>query len=359
MFRITRSVSGAVASLCLIASACAAPSGSTGGPGDGATPAPSTPPGSEPAASESTAASPSGPPSLADVAAFNVTVVTAPDWPVLLAGSLWVLAPDGDDPAVVRLDPATGAEQARISLPGGQCEMLGAGFDSLWACTPDGVVRIDAATDAIVATIPFRTAEAYGRAAVSEDAVWALGGEIVPTDLVRIDPASNAVTATYPLGHVVSRLAYGFGYLWATATRDGLLLRIDPASGEVTTAVSDLVDPLVVAIGAGRVWVGLQGVGTDEDPDPSVPDLFRFDPSAGTSDSFDFDLRPEELGDIYITSSDAWVQAIGPFLMRLDPETGAIVWTAGSDLGTGALVASDEALFMTLWRANAVVRIDL
>lgn len=359
MFRVTRFVPAALVSLCVIASACAAPSGSDNGPGAGGTPGASTPAGSEPAASESAAPSPSGPPTLADVAAFSVTVATAPDWPALLAGSLWVLVPDGDDPAVVRLDPTTGAEQARISLPGGQCEMLGAGFDSLWACTPDGMVRIDAATDAIVATIPFATAEVYGRAAVTEDAVWALAGEIVPTDLVRIDPTTNAVTATYPLGHVVSRFAYGFGYLWATATRDGLLLRIDPANGEVTVAASDLVSPLVVATGAGRVWVGLQGVGTDEDPDPSVADLFRFDPSTGTGDSFDFDLRPEALGDIHVTANDAWVQAIGPFLMRLDPETGAIVWSFASDFGTGALVASDEALFMTLWRADAVVRIDL
>lgn len=350
MFRITRVVPTAVALLCLTA-ACAAPSG---------TPAPRTPGGSEPAAADSPIASPSGPPTarLEDVTTFDVTVEVAPDWPALLDDSLWVLAPDGPAPAVVRLDLASGAEQARVALPGGFCEGIAAGFDSIWACTPDGMARIDPATDGIVASVPFKTPEVYGRPAVTDDAVWALSGDVVPTDLVRIDPATNAVTATYPLGHTVARLAQGFGYLWATATRDGLLLRIDPASGEVTTAASELIDPLAVAVGAGRVWVGLQGVGTDEDPDPSVPDLFRYDPAGEAGDFLDYDLRPESIGDIAVTDDVAWLQAIGPFLMRLDPETAAVESIIASDRGTGALVLSESALWLTVWRANAVLRID-
>jgi streptogramin lyase len=193
---------------------------------------------------------------------------------------------------------------------------------------------------------------------VTDDAVWALSGDVVPTDLVRIDPATNAVTATYPLGHTVARLAEGLGYLWATATRDGLLLRIDPASGEVTTAASELVDPWVVATGASRVWVGLQGVGTDEDPDPSTPDLFRYDPVTEAGDFQDYDLRPESIGDIAVTDDIAWLQAIGPFLLRLDPQSAAVESIVTSDLGTGALVLSDDALWLTVWRENAVIRID-
>jgi streptogramin lyase len=292
------------------------------------------------------------------MATFDVTVEVAPDWPALVDDSLWVLTPDGPAPAVVRLDPATGAEQARVPLPGGFCEGIAAGFDSIWACTPDGLARIDPATNSIVALVAFETPEVYGRPAVTHDAVWALGGDVVPTDLVRIDPATNAVTATYPLGHTVARLAEGLGYLWATATRDGLLLRIDPASGEVTTAASELVDPWVVATGASRVWVGLQGVGTDEDPDPSTPDLFRYDPVTEAGDFQDYDLRPESIGDIAVTDDIAWLQAIGPFLLRLDPQSAAVESIVTSDLGTGALVLSDDALWLTVWRENAVIRID-
>lgn len=332
---------------------CASPSAS-------GTPA-ASPSTSQPSPSDSAAASPSGPPTatLEDVAALNVTVAVAPDWPAILDGSLWVVAPDGPEPAVVRLNPVSGAEQARVALPGGECEGIAAGFESIWACTPDGLARIDPATNAITASVPFPTGLTYGRPAVGDDAIWALSGDIITSDVVRVDPASNAVTATYPLGHAASQLAYGLGYLWATATRDGLLLRIDPASGEVTTAASDLVDPFAVATGAGRVWVGLQGRGVDEDPDPSVPDLFRFDPSTGTGEVQDYGLRPQSVSDISVTEGAAWVMAVDPFLMRLDPQSAVIQSIVTADRYSGAIVASDDTVWITIWRADAVIRIDL
>ncbi|HEY8179420.1 MAG TPA: hypothetical protein VIH33_03390 [Candidatus Limnocylindria bacterium] len=301
--------------------------------------------------------------SLEDVATFDVSVETSPDWPALLDDSLWVLAPDDEDPAVVRLDPESGAEQARISLPGGSCEGIAAGFGSIWACTPDGMARIDADTNTITATVPFQVPQPYyGRPAVSKDAVWSLSGQIVPTDVVRIDPATNAVTATYPLSIAAQQLTYGLGSLWATVIAEGQLLRIDPANGEVTTAATDLVDPFAVTTGAGHVWVALQGRGPDEDPAPSVPDLFRLDPSTGASEFFDYGLRPQQTksaNTIHVTDDAAWLKSEEPFLMRLDPETGEVRWIVISDRGSGVVVTSDEALWMTLWRDNAVVRIDL
>jgi streptogramin lyase len=290
-------------------------------------------------ASTSAAPTPSGPPtvSLDEVAAFDVTVETAPDWPALLDGSLWVLAPDSDDPAVVRLDATTGAVQARIAVPGGSCEGLAAGRDSIWACTPDGMARIDPATNTIAETVPFQVAQPfYGRPAVGDDAIWSLSGQVVPTDIVRIDQSTKAVK-TFPLGHSAQQIAYGLGYVWATVMQDGLLLRIDPASGEVTTAAMDLVDPYAVTAGAGHVWVGLQARGTDEDPDPSVSDLFRFDPATGKA---------------------VWVKGEEPFLMRLDPKTGEVEWMVTSDRGSGAIVIDHDVLWMTLWRDDAVLRLE-
>jgi hypothetical protein len=308
-------------------------------------------------------ASPGGPPTdaLEDVATFDVEYAVAPDWPALLADSLWVLVPDGDDPAVLRLDPSTGDEQARISLPGGTCEGIAAGFGSIWACAPDGMVRIDPASNTIAATVAFqRPPEWFGRPAVGEDAVWMGSGEVVADTVVRIDPATNAVTGTYPVGHTVSQLAYGLGYLWVTSTNDGLLLRVDPASGAVATVAEDLVDPYTVTTGAGRVWVGLQWVGTDDvDPDPSVPDLFRFDPSAGSGDFFDYGMRPQTFNDMGVTDDAAWIQGTDPFLFQVDPESGAIEWVIASDRGSGAIAIAGDVLWLTLWRDNAVLRIDL
>jgi hypothetical protein len=52
--------------------------------------------------------------------------------------------------------------------------------------------------------------------------------------------------------------------------------------------------------------------------------LFRFDPAAGAGEFHDFDLRQESIGDIAFSADAALVQAIGPFLMELDPANGAI-----------------------------------
>ncbi len=315
----------------------------------------------QPLPSTSASAAPSGPPTvpLADITTFDITAEKAPDWPVLLDESLWVLVPDGDDPAVLRLDPANGDQQARISLPGGGCEMLTAGFGAIWACTPDGLVRIDPATNAIATSISFQTPQQFGRPAMSEDAIWWLSGAIVATQVVRIDPALNTVVATYPLGHSVGQIAYGLGYVWATATQDGLLLRIDPSNGTVETVATDLVDPFMVAAGGDRVWVGLQGQATNEDPPESVPDLFRYDPATETGDSFDYGVRPESVNEIAVDDTDVWLKAVSPFLARIDPDSGEIEWVVDSDRGSGALVVADGILWMTLWRAQAVLRIDL
>lgn len=327
-------------------------------------PSPSSTPSGSVAESQAapTATPPSGPPSalLEDVASWDISVetFTAPDWPALLGDAVWVLLPDGEEPAALRLDAATGEEQARVPLPGGSCEMLAAGFGSLWACTPDGLVRIDPATNAIAASVAFTTPQQFGRPAVSDDAVWALSGDVVATDVVRIDPGTNTVTGTYPLGHAAAQITYGLGFLWATSTGDGLLLRIDPASGEVMTAASDLVDPFMVTTGAGLVWVGLQGRPVNEDPDPSVPDLFRFDPATDAGDSQDYGLGPESVNDIAVNDDSAWVQTPGPTLLRLDPETGAIESLVTSDRGSGSIALSGNSLWMTLWRAEDVVRID-
>ena len=145
-------------------------------------------------------------------------------------------------------------------------------------------------------------------------------------------------------------------------TAEGQLLRIDPADGEVTTAATDLVDPSAVATGAGKVSVALQGRGPDEDPAPSVPDLLRFDPSTGASDFFDYGMRPQQTksaNTIHVTDDAAWIKSEDPFLMRLDPGTGEVRWIVTSDRGSSVVVTSDDALWMTLWRDNAVVRIDL
>jgi hypothetical protein len=61
--------------------------------------------------------------------------------------------------------------------------------------------------------------------------------------------------------------------------------------------------------------VGLQARGADEEPDPSVPDLFRFNPDTGTGDAFDYGLREQQTksaNTLLVTDDAAWLKSEDP-----------------------------------------------
>jgi streptogramin lyase len=358
MFRITRFVREGIVSLCLIATACTAPAASPVGPGADLTPPPSAPASSAPAASGST--EPTGAPSvgLDEVASLDLDLEGGPDWPMELDGSVWILAPDATEPFVYRIDPETGEEQARITVGGRLCQGMVAGFDALWVCANDGALRIDPVTNKVVANIGFTAARVFARLVVSEDAVWSLAGNVVPDTVVRIDPATNAVTATYPLGHVAGALSYGHGALWATSPADGLLLRIDPQNGAVTTAVSDLPAPISVATGAGSVWVVLYGPDGPA-PSPGDPALLRYDPATGETTLLDIGSSPGGAADIVAADDAVWVRGSDPFIVRLDPANGEIVWAVSHrGMGDGSIGLSAGGLWATSVDRDSVWRVD-
>jgi hypothetical protein len=311
-----------------------------------------------PSASDDTA-------NLDDVAALTIPLEGGPDWPVELDDSLWLLAPDPDlapeagEPTVYRLDPATGVEQARIPVEIGTCEAFGAGFGSLWSCGKDEMLRIDPATNSVVARVPFDTALVFGRPAFSADAVWYLGGNVVADSLMRIDPATNAVTDTYPLGHTAMSVVHGHDALWVTSPQDGVLLRVDVASGEVTEALADLPGPSYLAVGPDAVWLLLYGGPDAEDP-AGEPALLRYDPESGTADRFGIGGAPGEAGDLLVTDEAVWVRGSDPVLIQVDPLSGSVMWSVTRDPGPGdgSLGLADGALWLTsvdqgwLWRIS-------
>jgi streptogramin lyase len=302
---------------------------------------------------------------LDEVATLKLDLDGGPDLPSELDGSLWILAPDsallpgGAEPFVYRIDPTTGEEQARITVGGRLCQGMVAAFDALWVCADDGMLRVDPESNTVAARIGFQAARVFARPAVSEDAVWSLAGNVVADSVVRIDPATNAVTATHPLGHVAKALSYGFGALWATSTDDGLLLRIDPASGEVTEAASDLPAPSSVATGAGSVWVVLyfSDAGATTSGDPA---LVRYDLASGETTRVDIGGSPGGSADIVATDGAVWVRGSEPFIVRLDPATNEVVWAISkAGTGDGAIGIVDGALWATSVDRGSVWRIDL
>ncbi len=101
--------------------------------------------------------------------------------------------------------------------------------------------------------------------AVGYDAVWVVTHETRDNQLLRIDPATGEVTKRthFPRSAAIDSVAAGLGRVWVVASSSATLFRIDPRSARVTGSV-DLgkraARPEVVL---GAIWVGLTDDGGD------------------------------------------------------------------------------------------------
>lgn len=104
-------------------------------------------------------------------------------------------------------------------------------FDAIWVGgnTAGTVTRIDPATNAATGTVKVSTFTSD--VAATDDAIWVLDGD---AEAVRkIDPATAKLTdVSIPIGDDGGDLQFVKGKLWHT-TRDGEVLEIDPASGDI------------------------------------------------------------------------------------------------------------------------------
>lgn len=284
-------------------------------------------------------------------------VAGEPDWPLEGFGSLWLLAPDSEEPSLVRLDPATNEILATVAIPGRGCQGFTVSDDALWACVDGGAVRIDPTTNAVVGEVAFETGAVWSRLAYGAGSVWAIGVDDggIPNVLVRIDPA--AMTATgIPLGHGAATVAYGFEAVWVAAPQDGLLLRIDPATGTVTEHASGLDRPQTLFVGRDSLWVTLFGA---EEVAADEPTVLRIDPSGGSVlAEIATGAASENLGGLWATDDAVWVRAPGAFLTRIDPATNKVVETIAGPTSTGDVTVAFGSLWATASSANTIYRLE-
>jgi glutamine cyclotransferase len=193
--------------------------------------------------------------------------------------------------------------------------------------------------------------------AAGAGAIWVpLAGE---GSVVRIDPATNTVVATIPIGEPLG--SFGSPYnvatrgdqIWVADNGAGRFVRIDPATNQVvqTLAAPSLIVPpydvLRFAVGDGTLWY-LEATG----------DLVRLD--AGTGEV----VATIELADgtsqgfVAVTDTAIWVQA-GISIHRVDPATNQIVATIPIPAsGVAGLLVTDDAVWTASWMTGMVYRID-
>jgi len=272
----------------------------------------------------------------------------APDKPAWLFFNQSLYAPGKDhlDKIDVRANKV-GDPLKDIARP---CGGMAFAFNSLWAadCSSGSLLRLDARSQKITATIPSGASARRGTVAASSDSVWILSDE--KTTLTRIDPDQNAVVQEFRLFSDCENLTFGETALWLTCPAENKVLRVNPATSLVDNSIDVSGKPEAIAIGETSIWVLC---GKDGKVD-------RIDPKTNkVSKTIDL-MVPNVEGGIAIGDGSVWVTMTGFPLTRIDPATETVAQQFYGE-GGGAIQFStgqSSAIWLsnlnngTLWRID-------
>jgi virginiamycin B lyase len=189
----------------------------------------------------------------------------APEGVAVGDGYVWVANHHGNPTgSVAKIDPAT--DTVIDVIPVGAASLTGGpGFlaavpGSVWAAVPDqsALVRINTATDAIVATIPVRGA--CGEVAANSQQVWVSGGTPpgCSPGVSLVNPATNSMVTHLTAGGPSSGNALSTGGFWFGADTCDLLNRVDTGTHSLTGQLKLPGSPGSIATGFGSVWIADQ-----------------------------------------------------------------------------------------------------
>jgi virginiamycin B lyase len=155
---------------------------------------------------------------------------------------------------LIRVDPATGKVTARITLPEDPLAVA-AVPGQVWVATEEGgAIRVDPASNRVAEVLRGAPRGAAQTVAVSADGVVWLAN---PGDgtVIRLDSSAPDQTHAQDLD-VATQLAVGPEHIWAVATNDQVVVRIDRSDGVLTGRfpVSYVRSVQSIAYGAGSVW---------------------------------------------------------------------------------------------------------
>jgi hypothetical protein len=178
------------------------------------------------------------------------------------AGSIWVAGGWVDQGIVYRLDPRTmrvagevpvRGYPARVVADGGAVWVAvgGRGADSL------KLLRIDPATNAVTARISLPGEGPVGLAA-GEGAVWTTvqtGSPPRPQDLFRIDPRTNRIVASIRLDEPITDITVGAGFVWGSPS-ESVLVWVDSSTNRVAGRLRTKGGSNGgIALGDGKLWI--------------------------------------------------------------------------------------------------------
>lgn len=165
------------------------------------------------------------------------------------------------------------------------------------------------------------------------EGVWVIRGSVDGTcsgTLVSIDPATNSLGVAVSLPVGPSEVAQGFGSLWVvgvtcsdTTGYDGVVSRVDAATGEILANIQVGDIPFGIAAGENAMWVG-----RDIGGDGQSGQVIRIDPATNTIEAR---IETEHGVRQVVTGEGAvWVRVLTgddsatPGVLRIDPHTNAV-----------------------------------
>jgi len=206
-------------------------------------------------------------------------------------GDLWV-AGGGSSRRLVRIDGATNHVVQEIAVRGRFLGDVAVDERGVWVSVfaDDGIdlVRFDPVTGSEEARI--RMESSYAREVLAVlGTIWlherrTRGSDVLGSVLTRIDPETGQAVATVPLHGGAAMVTAADGFIWVptwTSEDGNLLLRVDPQTGEMVTFPSETLE-FVIDVGEGGVWgVARRG----QDLFEGRGGIVRFDPVVGRIDA--------------------------------------------------------------------------
>ena len=196
----------------------------------------------------------------------------------VLPTSIPTVAGDGDIRAVT--------SRARVGYSSADCAIIVlsdcvsdviVADGSVWATTRDGVLRLDPATDTVIAEVPVGSYP--HRLWFADGSVWTTVQD--PGALVRIDATTNTVAETIDTGGSPVGVVDAVGSIWVVDQTGDRVLRIDPgtdgggqpvAGKRVQATIPLDVHPWGITAMDGSIWV----------TDRHARTLLRIDPATDT-----------------------------------------------------------------------------
>jgi virginiamycin B lyase len=268
-----------------------------------------------------------------------------PDWLAVADDAVWVASSNVNH--VVRLDAATNQPGTIITI-GEPCSGMATDFGSLWipSCRDHKLVRVDAKTGAIQATIPAGPADSEGGIATGAGSVWLVTSKAGELD--RIDPASNRVVAKIAIPAGSFNPVFANDSIWISSNQGNALVRVNPATNTVTSSTPIGPMPRFLTAGAGSVWVLNQGDGSISRVDAANGHLIATIQAgiAGLG------------GEIAFGAGSVWATVFKFPITRIDPATNTVVrqWHgAGGD----SIRYGHGSLWLTSYSGEKVWRLDV